>query len=151
MKWAQWDKTQSRELLGLFICVCIALYTMLHTILHRTDLIISPLTLQTITIAPIMSIWRKGESACRITWPSLNVCFTCLLQMSGVHERSNTNWTNCFDLWPAAPLGRAGNATVTARITFHAALSRHFHSLYLCSADTLSVKDGWTDPSPILL
>ena len=24
---AQWDKTQSRELLGLFICVCIALCT----------------------------------------------------------------------------------------------------------------------------
>jgi len=27
MKWAQWDKTQSIELLGLFICVCIALCT----------------------------------------------------------------------------------------------------------------------------
>ena len=27
VKWAQWDKTQSRELLGLFICVCIALRT----------------------------------------------------------------------------------------------------------------------------
>jgi len=27
VKWAQWDKTQSRELLGLFRCVCIALYT----------------------------------------------------------------------------------------------------------------------------
>ena len=27
MKWAQWDKTQSRDLLGLFICVCIALCT----------------------------------------------------------------------------------------------------------------------------
>jgi len=26
-KWAQWDKTQCRELLGLFICVCIALCT----------------------------------------------------------------------------------------------------------------------------
>jgi len=24
VKWAQWDKAQSRELLGLFICVCIA-------------------------------------------------------------------------------------------------------------------------------
>jgi len=24
VKWAQWDKTQSRELLGLFICVCTA-------------------------------------------------------------------------------------------------------------------------------
>ena len=27
VKWVQWDKTQSRELLGLFICVCIALCT----------------------------------------------------------------------------------------------------------------------------
>ena len=27
VKWAQWDKTQSRELLDLFICVCIALCT----------------------------------------------------------------------------------------------------------------------------
>jgi len=26
-EWAQWDKTQSRELLGLFICVSIALCT----------------------------------------------------------------------------------------------------------------------------
>jgi len=64
VKWAQWDKTQPRELLGLFICVCItALHCaqLLHTILHRTDLIIFPLTLQTIIIAPMMSIWGKGE------------------------------------------------------------------------------------------
>ena len=27
MKWAQWDKTQPRKLLGLFICMCIALCT----------------------------------------------------------------------------------------------------------------------------
>jgi len=27
VKWAQWDKTQSRELLGLFICVCSSLCT----------------------------------------------------------------------------------------------------------------------------
>ena len=27
VKWAQWDKSQSREQLGLFICVCIALCT----------------------------------------------------------------------------------------------------------------------------
>ena len=32
MKWDQWDKTQSRELLGLFICVCIALCT---TVVHN--------------------------------------------------------------------------------------------------------------------
>jgi len=35
---------------------------LLHTILHRTDLIIFPPTLQTITIAPVMSIWGKGDS-----------------------------------------------------------------------------------------
>ena len=34
---------------------------LLRTILHITDLIIFPLTLQTITIAPMMSIWGKGE------------------------------------------------------------------------------------------
>ena len=33
---------------------------LLHTILHRTDLILFPLTLQTITIALMMSIWGKG-------------------------------------------------------------------------------------------
>jgi len=33
VKWAQWDKTQSRNLLGLFICVCIALCTIVaHSI-----------------------------------------------------------------------------------------------------------------------
>ena len=33
VKWAQWDKTQSRELLGLFICVCTALCTVVaHSI-----------------------------------------------------------------------------------------------------------------------
>ena len=31
-----------------------------HTILHRTDLIVFPLTLQTITTTPMMSIWGKG-------------------------------------------------------------------------------------------
>jgi len=38
-------------------------------LLHRTDLIIFPLTLQTITIAPMMSISGKGESLwsnCRV-------------------------------------------------------------------------------------
>ena len=64
VKWAQCDKTQSRELLGLFICVCSSLCTIVahnNTILHRTDLIIFPLALQTITTAPMMSIRGKGE------------------------------------------------------------------------------------------
>jgi len=33
---------------------------LLHTILHKTDLIVFPLTLQTITTARMMSIWGKG-------------------------------------------------------------------------------------------
>jgi len=33
---------------------------LLHTILHKTDLIVFPLTLETITTAPMMSIWGKG-------------------------------------------------------------------------------------------
>ena len=39
VKWAQWDKTQSRELLGLFICVCIALCTIVaqNTAQNRPD------------------------------------------------------------------------------------------------------------------
>ena len=32
VKWTQWDKTQSRELLGPFVCVCIALCT---TVVHN--------------------------------------------------------------------------------------------------------------------
>ena len=39
VKWAQWDKTQSRELLGLVICVCIALCTIVahNTAQNRPD------------------------------------------------------------------------------------------------------------------
>jgi len=42
--------------------ICVHCAQLLHTILHRTDLIILPLTLQTITIAPMMYIWAKGGS-----------------------------------------------------------------------------------------
>jgi len=49
VKWAQRDKTQSRELLGLFVCVCVSLCT-------TVDLIIFPHTLKTITIALMVSI-----------------------------------------------------------------------------------------------
>jgi len=39
VKWAQWDRTQSRELFGLFICVCVALCTIVvHNIAqNRAD------------------------------------------------------------------------------------------------------------------
>jgi len=39
VKWAQWDNTQSRELLGLFICVCSSLCTIVahNTAQNRPD------------------------------------------------------------------------------------------------------------------
>jgi len=40
--------------------MCVHCAQLLRTILHRIDLIIFPLTLQTIIIAPMMSIWGKG-------------------------------------------------------------------------------------------
>jgi len=40
---------------------------LLHTILHRTDLIVFPLTLQTITTARMMSIWGKRTELLRIS------------------------------------------------------------------------------------
>jgi len=50
-------KLSNKQLLGLFVCVCaLQCAQLLHTILHRTDLIIFPLILQTISIAPMMFI-----------------------------------------------------------------------------------------------
>jgi len=46
-----------------------------RTILHRTDLIVFPLTLQTITTAPMMSIWGKGGSLDTAHW-----CIVCATQ-----------------------------------------------------------------------
>jgi len=43
-----------------------------HTILHRTDLIIFPLALQTITTAPMMSIWGKWGPA-GVSWRVKNI------------------------------------------------------------------------------
>jgi len=73
VKWAQWDKTQSRELLGLFICA-----QLLHTILHRTDLIIFPLILQTITRAPMMTIWWNEGHHCIEYHEKVSVYFTVI-------------------------------------------------------------------------
>jgi len=58
VKWAQWDKTQSRELLVCSYVCALHCAQFLHT-MHRTDVIVFPLTLQTITTAPMMSIWGK--------------------------------------------------------------------------------------------
>ena len=74
VKWAQWDKTQSREVLVCSYVCASHCAQLLHTILHRTDLIVFPLTCQTITTAPMMSIWGKGGySTCiwrlHLGWP----------------------------------------------------------------------------------
>ena len=65
VKWAQWVKTQSRELLVCSYVCASHCAQLLRTILHRTDLIIFPLTLQTITIAPMMSTWGMAAAT---TW-----------------------------------------------------------------------------------
>ena len=83
VKWAQWDKTQSRELLVCSYVCASHCAQFLHTILHRTDLIVFPLTLQTITTAPMMSIWGKGgrrrTSCCISDWKtSATCCITTL-------------------------------------------------------------------------
>ena len=76
VKWAQWDKTQSRELLVCsYVCAsCCA--QLLHTILHRTDLIV---------ILPYPP--DKGYSFCR-TQPdgwwvgvSASVIFPCTIKV----------------------------------------------------------------------
>jgi len=51
-----------RPVRSVYVCV-LHCAQLLHTILHRTDLIIFPLTLQTITIAMMSSIWGKGRLA----------------------------------------------------------------------------------------
>ena len=78
---------------------------LLHTILHRTDLIIFPLTLQTITIAPMMSIWVKGDlSSGKSTffiytcqWSCLcGTLFRALIRATvGDHQRIGTRARYC--------------------------------------------------------
>jgi len=68
VKWAQWDKNQSRELLVCSYVCAVHCVQLSQTILHRTDLIIFPLALQTITIALMMSIWGKwGYCVCSVS------------------------------------------------------------------------------------
>ena len=59
-----------QRLLGLFICVCIALCTNVAHNIAQNIADNFPLTLQTITIAPMMSISRKGDGskASCVTW-----------------------------------------------------------------------------------
>ena len=101
-----------------YVCAvyCVQL---LQTILHRTDLIIFPLALQTITTAPMMSIWGKGWSAlhCWMQWNCIHVfvalrsasvaCMTCLVFVltlvscrHSLHvDCSSVRW--CWSIWGA--------------------------------------------------
>jgi len=88
VKWAQQDKTQSRELLVCSYVCALHCAQLLHTILHQTDLIIFPLTLQTITIAPMMSIWGKGGTS-------------CIKQTHNHHLQITLCCTLIFFRWPA--------------------------------------------------
>ena len=54
VKWAQWDKTQSRGLLGPFICVCIALRTIVAHNIAQNNLIIFPLRLLPSRQSPLL-------------------------------------------------------------------------------------------------
>jgi len=58
--------------------VC-ASHCALHIILHRTNLIIFPLTLQTITTALMMSIWGKGGVATSCATSRLLGALVCML------------------------------------------------------------------------
>jgi len=49
-----------RTVRSVHVCCTFHCAQLLLTILYRTDLIISRVTIQTITIAPMMSIWGKG-------------------------------------------------------------------------------------------
>jgi len=65
VKWAQWDKTQSRELLVCSYVCALHCAQLLHTILHRTDLIISHLTLQTVMLKQTtnqLPHWRTSSN-----------------------------------------------------------------------------------------
>ena len=77
VKWAQWDKIQSRELLVCSYVCASHCAQLLHTILHRTDLIVFPLTLQTITTARMMSIWGKGGWQLTHTETGYKLCKFC--------------------------------------------------------------------------
>ena len=48
--------------------VHMCMYCTVHIILHRTDLIIFPISLQTITIAPLISTRGKGELLMVALW-----------------------------------------------------------------------------------
>jgi len=95
VKWAQWDKIQSRELLVCSYVCALHCAQLLHTILHRTDLIVAPLTLQTITSAPMMSIWGKGGGSKSLeyvlevcpTYTDRSISMTTPLDDSGINDR----------------------------------------------------------------
>jgi len=77
---------------------------LLHTILLRTDLIIFPLTLQTITIALMMSIWgkkggghftRKSGDIFQEWWTNPKLLTSTSVLLSILSIKSYSNWCIC--------------------------------------------------------
>ena len=92
MIYAQWNGPSETKpnpencLVCSYVCAvhCVQL---LHTILHRTDLIIFPLALQTITIAPMMCIWGRGKGHTIYIWSSWYCChpvISCFIIENGL-------------------------------------------------------------------
>jgi len=94
VKWAQWGKTQSRELLVCSYVCASHCAQLLHTILHRTDLIVFPLPSRQ---SPLLG-WClfEGRGGGRVAQTvllghSCQVTGTCTIATRG----------NDWKLWPA--------------------------------------------------
>jgi len=112
----------------------------LHTILHRTDLIVSPLTLQTITTSPMMSIWGKGAEAVKLR-PSLRFFHI-------PRPQALPYTTLCRIMWKRDVIRRTGSTKHTAlsseddRPTARAETFVKFDLLFFCNMRAAS---GQTD------
>jgi len=140
VKWAQWDKTQSRELsVCSYVCAshCAQL---LHTILHRTDLIVFHLTLQTITTAPMMSIWGKGDLH-DVRWTSpvnrgsrgMSLIHRCWCDVSNNRATAvsavTANLSVCHQVVPATELVWVPpQITLTTELHIHTHTHTHTHA-----------------------
>jgi len=87
VKWAQWDKTQSRDLLVYSYVCALHCAQLLHTILHRTALIIFPLSLQTIKLrCHTQRQWHSVSPEDTFTRSSITVAYSPYeLDYSDIH------------------------------------------------------------------
>jgi len=69
VKWAQWDKTQSRELLDIFLCVCIARCTIVaHNILQNRPDNFPSYSADSHHCCDDIFLREGGQSRCRLGW-----------------------------------------------------------------------------------